>query len=395
MKINIYSFVSALHDASQIQKQSDAFLNSLKEKSEITFKILKDPAETDENLTLFFIQSGGVENDFLNQYKQFPEPYLLLTYGSNNSLAASMEILSFLKQRNLRGEILHGSSDYIVKRLQVYSRLAEAKQQMKNQRLGIIGKPSDWLIASQVDPDYCFRRFQISLLDIPISELISCYQSEQLSFQPSEKKFFFDEKELKNAWKVYQALKKIQAKYQLQGLSIRCFDLLKAISTTGCLALSMLNDEQITATCEGDVASMLSMHILSLLTKQSVFQANPSKIDLAQNQIIFAHCTLPLSMCETYELMTHFESNIGVAIQGNLKKTDCTIFKLSNNLKDYFVEEGWIVENLHRQDLCRTQIIVTTNHPDYFLKNPYGNHHLIVYGHHKELIDQFFASIVE
>jgi len=41
----------------------------------------------------------------------------LLTSGENNSLAASMEILSFIRQKGYRGEILHGSLVEIVVRL--------------------------------------------------------------------------------------------------------------------------------------------------------------------------------------------------------------------------------------------------------------------------------------
>ena len=41
------------------------------------------------------------------------------------------------------------------------------------ERLGVIGKPSDWLIASQVDKGFVEKTLQIELVDIPIEEVTS------------------------------------------------------------------------------------------------------------------------------------------------------------------------------------------------------------------------------
>jgi hypothetical protein len=41
--------------------------------------------------------------------------------------------------------------------------------------LGIIGKPSDWLISSAADKETVFRRFGISLIDIPMKEVLDTF----------------------------------------------------------------------------------------------------------------------------------------------------------------------------------------------------------------------------
>lgn len=82
---------------------------------------------------------------------------------------------------------------------------------------------------------------------------------------------------------------------------------------------------------------MVSMHLLNKITKQVGFQANPSRIDVENKRMILARCTLPLNIVTNYSLDTHFESSIGVAIKGYLKEEVVTIFKLSRNLKDYYV----------------------------------------------------------
>ena len=45
----------------------------------------------------------------------------------------------------------------------------------------------------------------------------------------------------------------------------------------GC-SIALLNDDGLTATCEGDIAALITMHIVRLLTGQPSFQANPSRI---------------------------------------------------------------------------------------------------------------------
>ena len=109
--------------------------------------------------------------------------------------------------------------------------------------------------------------------------------------------------------------------------------------------------------------------------------------------MIFAHCTVPLNMTKSYKLDTHYESNIGVAIKGEMKEDVITIFKLSRNLKDYFVTSGKIIKNLNENNLCRTQIEVEVdNNIEYFLNRPYGNHHIIFYGNYVKEINDFFKN---
>ena len=101
--------------------------------------------------------------------------------------------------------------------------------------------------------------------------------------------------------------------------------------------------------------------------------------------MVLAHCTLPFDMVKEYSLDTHFESGIGVAVKGILSEEKITIFKLSKNLKDYFVTTGRIVRNLYEDNLCRTQIYIDVDdNIEYFLNRPYGNHHVVVYGDYKE-----------
>ena len=243
--------------------------------------------------------------------------------------------------------------------------------------MGVIGKPSDWLISSIPDYKKINDIFNIRLIDIDINEVIDIYNNLCKIDNIREG---YNSIEMEKAMRFSKAMQIIKDKYNLKSMTIRCFDLLKAINTTGCIALSDLNDLGIVGTCEGDIMAMISMYIIKVHFGKESFQANPSSVDIINKEVIFAHCTIPLKMCESYTYDSHFESKIGVAIRGKLYKRRVGVFRISSDLKRYFFECGEIIENLNEDNLCRTQIKVKfENDISSMLTNPKGNHHIIFY----------------
>ncbi len=353
-----------------------------------------DISDYDCDVKLIFIQSGGSENLFLQNIDTLKEPYYLLTNGSNNSLAASLEIMNYIVRNGKKGEILHGDADYIAGRIRAIALSTDVKRGLSETVFGVMGRPSDWLIASIPSYDEVKEKFGITFKDISLDEVKEEY-ARTIMVDKTRLPGVFDDEEKIKALRTYGAFKKIAGKYGLSGFTVRCFDLLKPLQTTGCTGLSLLNDEGITSACEGDIASLISMHIVKLLTGQTSFQANPARISPADNTVVLAHCTIPLSMTEELRLDTHFESGTGVAIKGELKEGDVTVFRLSADLKNYFVGDGEILKNLDEPDLCRTQILVKFKEDvSELLKRPCGNHHIVFYGHHAEDIRRVMGELL-
>ena len=388
MKVNIWPIVSKLHKEGVITKETKSLLDELKKKSSHEFRVVSIDELYDADLSIILVQSGGSEKLFLDNYENLKPPYYLLTYGTNNSLAASLEILSYIRDNSLEGEVLHGSTEYLLSRI---NDLLNNKESNSKYRYGVIGMPSNWLIASKVNPDDALKH-GIKLVDISIKELEDEYNKETKSSFPND--LNFDRNELEKSFRLSSALEKIRIRHNLDGITIRCFDLLGDIHTTACMGLAIMNKDGHVGSCEADIPSMVSMHILNLLTGLTGFQANPARIDTLTNTVIFAHCTLPLSMVDSFTLKTHYESGIGVAIKGEMKEGVVTIFKLAKDLKHYFVSKGEIVENLSEDNLCRTQIKIKFDKDvSYFLNRPYGNHHIIVYGDHVKEIEEYMNNI--
>ena len=381
MKVKIYPIQSQLHNQNVLNESTSTLIHSLEDEN-LSIAIENDASKLyeDSDLVLILVQSGGSENLFIKNFAQFKEPYYLLTYGVNNSLAASLEILAFLKNHNLKGEVLHGDTDYIRSRIKALAHQEPVKKGSAN--LGLIGRSSDWLISSDVDPKTALEKFDVNLVYIPIQELVDEYNKlDSFEIYDSLKDKKFDPKEISKAERLYNAIKVLVKKYNLSGFTIRCFDLLGTLKTTACLALSHFNDEGIIATCEGDVPSMLGMYVAQKLLKEAAFQCNPSRIDIKNNEILLAHCTIPCNICKSFVLDTHYESGIGVGIHGEVKEGDATIFRLNSALTECFVEEGSIKNNQYENKLCRTQIICNFPELDKILKTPLGNHELIILGH--------------
>lgn len=397
MKISIYSLTSELHDEQSVSHVTQEFLHSLQLTYDWKGNHYSDYGKT--GLDLIYVRTGGTEGIFKKLLptlqQQSSQPFYLLTSGKSNSLAASMEILSYLIQHHIKGEILHGAPDYITARIQQLFKAVHARKLLQGSRLGIIGQPSDWLISSTVDKDIIRQQLGINLIDIPIEELEETIQSVNGQSSKETSPVASIQRALPDAERIYTALKILVERYRLQGFTLRCFDLLTSIRNTGCLALARLNAEGVVAGCEGDIPAMLSMTIVRSLLGISGFQANPAHINPETGEILFAHCTIPLNMVERYELDTHFESGIGVGIRGYMKEGPVTIFKVSGDLSHFFIAEGELVHNQAKPDLCRTQQVIRLSEKDqihYFLTHPIGNHHIILPGHQKALLEELLKT---
>lgn len=397
--IGIYTLTSALHDEKAVSAVTKTFLESLG-----VDYVLKGSDYADygsHSLSLIYVRTGGTEGIFKKLLPELLEksgraPFYLLTSGMSNSLAASMEILSYLRQNNLKGEIIHGNADYIAKRIMLLAKVGEARRLLQGCRLGVIGQPSDWLISSQADYAEAKRRLGIELVDIPMQALLDilAVTPETAAQETSDVEVI--KNALPGANRIYLALKELIAKYRLQGFTLRCFDLLTEIKNTGCLALAKLNAEGIVAGCEGDVPAMLSMMIARSLTGISGFQANPSTINPETGEMVFAHCTIPLNMVERYELDTHFESGIGIGIRGYMAPGAVTIFKVSGDLSRSFIAEGELIRNQAKTDLCRTQQVIQLaekSQTSYFLTEPIGNHHIIIPGRFQAMLQELISPV--
>lgn len=391
----VYTITSGLHDEASVSRLSDAFLTSVFPDGNFIFKGADFSDFGTQELSLIYVRTGGAEGIFKQLLPELLargiERYFLLTSGKSNSLAASLEILSYLRQQGLKGEVLHGSADYLQHRIGILETVAKARKKLSGMKIGVVGQPSDWLIASHADPMAVMDRLGARLVEIPMEELLNEISKASADAAPQEVPMAPNVRaSYPGATQIYHALKVLVERYQLGAFTLRCFDLITAVGNTGCLALASFNADGIPASCEGDVPALLSMMIAQALIGCTGFQANPARIDVQTGQMLFAHCTVPFNMVSNWQYDTHFESGIGVGIHGELPEGPVTVFKVSGKLDRHFAAEGELMYNQYEDNLCRTQVALQLSPDDarYFLTNPIGNHHIILPGHCKEVLEE-------
>lgn len=392
---------SSLQNHSFVKREYDGLLNILASDFDAQFDFLDnlESLPSSSKYEDFIISTGGVENIFLDLLKRnlVGTNVTLIADGRFNSLAASMEILTYLNYNNIKAFIAYGSNEEISARLKehphvdfVNEQCGSAALSLSGDKIAVFGEPSDWLIASNVDRDFLKQKFNIDFVDIPLEtlfrrfSLIDDNMVEFLAtdFQAVTSRGETTERDLLDSLKIYLAINQICQENNCTCATVRCFSIIEKLKATGCLALALLNDEGIDAACEGDLQSLLSMILVRRITGMPSFMANPSAMSKENHTTTFAHCTVPTTMCRRYGFRSHFESQCGLAVAGEFSPSEVyTIFKWGGEKLDrFFVEEAVSVVAPSNENLCRSQLTLNFYNPEYMLNNPIGNHHIILKG---------------
>jgi L-fucose isomerase-like protein len=373
-------------------------------------------AETLENpAPLFYLMAtGGTEQELLNlraeRIEAVPdEPVFLLAHPAHNSLPASLEVLARLQQDGERGRVLYlqGPDDETgFSQIEATVRDMEVRFALRQARIGLVGPPSDWLVASSPDPATVRVTWGPEVVPIAVEEI-----AQALEAVPSDAIASILEPlvtgatevrepspaELEQVVRVYVALKQAVERHSLDAITVRCFDLVLDLQTTGCFGLAQLSDEGIIAGCEGDLVSTVGMLWAYMLLGQIPWMANPAQLDEASNTLWLAHCTVPRRIVQDYGLRSHFESGLGVGIQGTLPNGPVTLLRIGGtSMQKIWLAEGEILQAGDAENLCRTQAEVQLTHGSVqdLLHAPLGNHLILVKGHHADRLRAWWETMI-
>jgi L-fucose isomerase-like protein len=323
------------------------------------------------------------------------DPLLLVTHPAHNSLPAALEALARVQQEGGRGRIVHLPSPDDGPAL---ARLRDAVDdlsvhgRLRRSRIGLVGVPSEWLVASVPAADAVREAWGPEIVSVDLAPLLAAVQRQPDEMALALAVSFAGEAAaadepgtaaLRQAASVYSALSRLVEENRLDAVAVRCFDLVTGPGTSGCVALSALNDACCVAACEGDLASAMAMLWVRELLGTASWMANPAHADVATGLLRLAHCTIARSLVTRWELSTHFESGLGVALAGDLPPGPVTLLRLGGkDLGGLFLAEGEAVPARRRDDLCRTQVDVQLEPGQVarLLARPLGNHLVLVPG---------------
>ena len=95
------------------------------------------------------------------------------------------------------------------------------------------------------------------------------------------------EADLLESVKYYMALKALAEEYSLSALSVKCYT---TYMGKVCLGYSLLAEEGIVGSCEGDVTNALTMQMMYELSGRPINNTDLLYLDEKKNTILFAHC---------------------------------------------------------------------------------------------------------
>ncbi len=365
-------------------------------------------AETSDGTHFYFVLTGGTEGLVLRDLARNggftkENPVILIAHPAHNSLPAAMEILARIRQEGGFGLLVLVRSPEdggALARLRLVSSVHGAVRAMHSTKIGAVGEPSDWLVASSQDDASVGRAWGALLDHVSIEELKSglaaCRAADLakgisasgLSLRPDAAAFlgsagFKGEPARTDMYKsdtIYRTLKTMVSGRGWDAFTLRCFDLVTSDASTGCYALSAFADEGTDAGCEGDIPSILALRWMRLLSGKPAWMANPADMEIkvdGPGRLLLAHCTVPRSLVASYGVRSHFESGLGVAIAGTFPPGAMTLARIGGkNLDRIWLAEGRVLETELKEGLCRTQLLLEMDSGDLskLIDEPLGNH---------------------
>jgi L-fucose isomerase-like protein len=133
----------------------------------VAYRFVTDESDLPDVL---LIVTGGTERLALAAIDRVPGPVFLLAHTELNSLPAALEVLSYLRQRGRSGRIylLDDGDDRSLLRL---ARHLEVRRRLQSVRLGRIGAPSEWLVASMPSAELVQATWGPAVVDVPMEEV--------------------------------------------------------------------------------------------------------------------------------------------------------------------------------------------------------------------------------
>ena len=105
MTIHLISFASILHKQVSLRSSHEAILSEIEKYYTVKFVDHQDMDKlSSDDFKIIFVATGGVERLVIQHFENLPRPAILLADGMQNSLAAALEISTWLRGRGMKSK---------------------------------------------------------------------------------------------------------------------------------------------------------------------------------------------------------------------------------------------------------------------------------------------------
>jgi hypothetical protein len=163
---------------------------------------------------------------------------------------------------------------------------------------------------------------------------------------------------------MYLAMQDLMRQNRAPALTIDCLTLFYGgkLPAYPCLGLFQFNNDGLVGACEGDLASTLTMLLMTYLVNRPGFISDPV-IDTSKNQIIYTHCVAsnkvfgPRAPSNLYHIRNHSEDRKGAAVRSLMPLGEMTTtIQFDPTRKEVLMHQAKTVANIDEDKACRTKL---------------------------------------
>lgn len=333
----------------------------------------------------------------------------IITWGlpgiRKGSLCGVQQLDCVLKELRKPYKFIYGSVEERkpYEKIEGYAKAVSLKRILRKARLGLVGYRIRGMTEVTFDELELKSLLGPRIVHFGLNELedgmtkVRHEEAERIWKEVKKKigKVNAEEKEGIDSIRAYLVLKKWIEKECLSGLAVECYpDFMGQI----CLAYSLLGEEGIPGSCEGDVNSLVAMIILYLLTKIPVHNTDLLAVYPEDNSIVFSHCgSGAFSLAEEKKKINLSPvrlANKGTSVLFPAKPGEVTLVNLVGRKDTYrmCIAEGEAVktEMVFAGNPARVKFPIPVNEfLEIVAENGFGHHWMIGYGNVKEELEDF------
>ena len=289
---------------------------------------------------------------------------------------------------------------------------------MKKLRSSVIlnvGAGSDWW--GHISGELIKKQFGPKVVQVDFKQLAQAYERADRSeakkwadrwIRQAEKVVEPSRQEIEKSGAMYLAMLDLMCQHKARAITINCLGGFYGghMEAYPCLGFFQLNNDGCVGACEADMRSTVTMLLMAYLTGLPGYISDPV-IDIAKNQIIYAHCVAtnkvygPDGPSNAYHIRSHSEDRKGAAVRSLLplgKMTTTIQFdpRKRDGRGQVILHQGKTVENIDVDKACRTKLAVEVKGDIDKLHNywdQWGWHRVTYYGDLKRQVGHIAALL--
>lgn len=256
---------------------------------------------TDADVILICIATWSEDHHLLDLLSYIDKPVILRAYPAfdTGSLCCAHQIGAVFTDIGKKYEFVYGEADDegCAKETANIAKAYALKTVMSRTRVGAIGGRVKGMTEIAYDEFSIKEKLGARVVNLDEKEMlqkveaISDAEAEKILEQKKDVlspcKILSSKESMIESIKYYKALKDLAAEYELEALSVKCYT---TYMGKICLGYSLLAEEGIVGSCEGDVTNALTMKMMYELSGKPINNTDLLYPDEKANTILFAHC---------------------------------------------------------------------------------------------------------